>query len=98
MSVFISRLPGKALRTLVESRGLPINSTCVVKAETGTFVNSISKVSLYQFTHWFTLQTFVIGDVIQKVLRYHDLIKIHAVRWPTFIRSACNNAVNMRGN
>ena len=34
----------------------------------------------------------VIDDVIQKVQRHHDLIKTHA----TFIKSTCNNAVNMR--
>ena len=31
----ISGLPGKALRTLVESRGLPNDSTCVLEAEPG---------------------------------------------------------------
>ena len=30
-----SSLPGKALRMLVESRGLPSDSTCVLKAEPG---------------------------------------------------------------
>ena len=34
-------------------------------------------------------------DVIQKVQRHEDLIKAHAVRKATFIRSMCNNAVNM---
>ena len=33
----------------------------------------------------------VIDDVIQKVQRHVDLIKLHAV---TFIRSTCNNAVD----
>ena len=31
--LLISSLPGKALRTLVESRGLPSDSTCVLKVE-----------------------------------------------------------------
>ena len=36
MSVFlISSLPGKALKTLIESRGLPSNSTCVLETEPG---------------------------------------------------------------
>ena len=37
MSVLISSLPGKALRTLVEiaRAGLPSDLTCVLKAETG---------------------------------------------------------------
>ena len=34
-SLLISSLPGKALRTLVESRGLPSDSTYVLKAEPG---------------------------------------------------------------
>ena len=35
MSLLISSLPGKALRTLVESRGVPSDSTCVLEAELG---------------------------------------------------------------
>ena len=35
MSVLISSLPGSVLRTLVESRGLPSNLTCVLKADPG---------------------------------------------------------------
>ena len=35
--LLILSLPGKALRMLVESRGLPIDSTCVYKAEPGKF-------------------------------------------------------------
>ena len=35
--VLISSLLGMALRTLVESRGLPSDSTCVVQAEPGKF-------------------------------------------------------------
>ena len=35
VSFDISSLPGKALRTLVESRGLPSDSTCVLKVEPG---------------------------------------------------------------
>ena len=31
----VSSLPGKASRMLVESRGLPIDSTCVLEAEPG---------------------------------------------------------------
>ena len=32
-----SCLPGKALRMCVESRGLPSDSTCILKAEPGKF-------------------------------------------------------------
>ena len=39
----------------------------------------------------------VIDDVIHKMQCHVYLIQIHAVRYATFIRSACNNAVNMRG-
>ena len=31
----ISRLPGKALRMIVESRGVPSDSTCILEAESG---------------------------------------------------------------
>ena len=34
-TAFLSRLPGKASRTLVESRGLPSDSTCVLEVEPG---------------------------------------------------------------
>ena len=33
--LLISSLPGKALRRLVESRGLPRDSACVLKADPG---------------------------------------------------------------
>ena len=33
--LLISSLPGKALRTLLTSRGLPSDLTCVLKAEPG---------------------------------------------------------------
>ena len=35
MCLLISSLPGKTLRTLVELRGLPSDSTCVLEAEPG---------------------------------------------------------------
>ena len=35
----------------------------------------------------------VIGDVIQKLQRHHDLIKVDNV-----YQAACNNAVYVRGN
>ena len=44
---------------------------------------------------WF--KTIDYNNVIQKVQPYVDLIKVHAVRQATFIRSTCNNAVNTRG-
>ena len=47
--LLISSLPGKALRTLVESRGLPSDSTCVLKVEPGKLV---SKDSHLVFCMW----------------------------------------------
>ena len=44
---------------LVESRGLPSNSTCFLEAEPGKLDIKRHKPSwhsIYQFTHWFTLQ------------------------------------------
>ena len=38
----------------------------------------------------------VIRDVIQKVQRHDDLIKTHAVRYATFIRSTCKNLVLLK--
>ena len=35
LRLLISSLPGTASRTLVESRGLPSDSTCVLKTEPG---------------------------------------------------------------
>ena len=35
MSPLISTLPGKASRALVESQGLPSDSTCILKVEPG---------------------------------------------------------------
>ena len=35
IDVLILSLPGKALRKLVEPRGLPSDSTCILKAEPG---------------------------------------------------------------
>ena len=44
----------------------------------------------------FMCRVSVICDVIQKVQRLHDLIKTHGVRQTTFIRSTCNNIVNIK--
>ena len=38
----------------------------------------------------------VIGDVIQKVQRHHDLIKAHAI--DNVYQTLCNAAVNINGN
>ena len=35
MLIRVSRLPGKALKMLVESRGLPSGLTCILEAEPG---------------------------------------------------------------
>ena len=47
MSLLISSLPGKALRTLVESRGLPSDSACVLKAEPGKLEIKRRKPCIY---------------------------------------------------
>ena len=52
--LLISSLPSKALRTLRESRGLPSNSTCILKAKPG---KTQSWYSFYQFRSSLTLQT-----------------------------------------
>ena len=79
--LLLSSLPGKAWRTLVDSRGLSSDSTCVLKAEPGKLdikrrEPSILFMIIYQFTHLFTLQTIdfdVIIDfcVIQRHWRRH---------------------------
>ena len=38
------------------------------------------------------------GDVILNVHCHDDLIKTHAMRKATHIKSTCNNAVNMGGS
>ena len=38
----------------------------------------------------------IIDDVTQSVQHHEDVTKAHSVRQATFIRSTCNNAVNMR--
>ena len=108
----ISSLSGKALRTLLESRGLQSDPTCVLEAKLGKhdikrrkpgilFI-SLPIGSLFKLAIMTLLSILcgfsVIGDVIQKVQRHHDLIKTHAVRKPMFIRSTCKNAVNIRDN
>ena len=86
--LLISSLTDKALRMPVELRGLQSDSPCILNAEPGKFdiKRHSPGNSIYQFTHWFTLQTSdygvtidfcgfsVIGDVIQKVQRHHDWI------------------------
>ena len=85
----ISSLPGKALRMLLTSRGLPSYSTCVLKAEPGKldikrrepgilFI-SLSIVSLFKLAIMMYFSIFVLS-VIQKVQRHHDLIKAHSLR------------------
>ena len=91
----ISSLPGKALRMLLESRGLPSDSTCILEAEPGKLDIKKTRTwySINQFTHWFTRQTSDYDIIIdfcvysaslatsfQKVQCHHDLIKAHAVR------------------
>ena len=49
-----------------------------------------------QLCEHFSCRFNVIDDVIQKVQRHDDLIKAHAERLATFIRSACNNVSSMR--
>ena len=108
--LLMTSLPGKAPRMHVESRGLPSDSTCVIEAKPGKLYIKRHKYSIYQFKSWFTLQTSNYdvsidlcvdstsnNDAIQKVKRHDDLIQAHAMRWATFSRSTCNNAIKMRG-
>ena len=87
-------------KCLLTPRGLPSDSTCVLEAEAGKlgikrcepgFYSSIYPLfysSNYRLWHYFWLLCWfsVIGDVIQKVQRHHDLIKTHAVKKTRFIR------------
>ena len=91
----------QALRTLVESRGLPSNLTCTLKAEQG----KVETYYIYQFTNRFTLQaTCSDYDLIidlridsmsptasLKMQRHDDLIRYMHMRKTTIIRSICNN-------
>ena len=58
--LLISSLPCKALRRLVESRGLPRDSTCILEALPGKLDikrHEPGILFIMQFTHWFTLLT-----------------------------------------
>ena len=81
----ISRLHGKYLRKLVESRGLRLAERLDMRSR--------SLAWRFEAISWFTLQTSnydaryrflcrynVIDDVIQKVQCHDDLIKVHVVR------------------
>ena len=71
--------------------------------EPGTLVIKGHKLDiLFHFTHWFTLQTsdddIIIGfradSTSSTMLQLHvDWKKILAVRYATFFRATCNNAV-----
>ena len=80
---------------LVELPGLPSDSTCILKAEPGTLdiKRREAGILLISLPSWSTLQTSdynviievkcrfnVIDDVIHKMQRPVDMIKIHAVR------------------
>ena len=78
---------------MLTSRGLPSDSTCVLKAEPitldikrrkpGILFISLPIVSLFKrlWRHYRDSCRFnVIDDVIQKVQHHDDLIKAHAVR------------------
>ena len=56
--LLVSCLLGKALRIVFEMQGLPSNSTCTLKAKYGKLdIKRQTWYSIYQFTHWCTLQT-----------------------------------------
>ena len=72
---------------MLTSRGLPSDSTCVLKAEPGN-LDTCTWYSIYQITHCFTLQTrdydvifdFCIDSAYLATSFKHDLVKAHAVR------------------
>ena len=94
------------------SGGLPSDLTCVFEAkagkldikshEPGILFISLQVDSLFKLAIMTSLSSLcqfnVIDNVIQKVQNHDDLIKAHAMRWATFIRSMCNNAVSLRGD
>ena len=73
-----------------QSRALPSDSTCVLKAEPGKLIikRHSPDILFISLPHCFTLQTsdndiifdFCVDSVIQKVQRHLDMIKAHAVR------------------
>ena len=98
---------------LVKSRGLPSDSTCILKAEHGKLIlkdaNLVFYLSVYTLLN--TLQTSdydvfflflcrfsFISEVIQKVQRHQDLIKVTCCEIDNIYQATCNNAVNMRSN
>ena len=52
----------------------------------------------YDVTVDFLVDSTSLTTSFQKVQCHDDLIKTHPMRWGMFIRSTCNNAINMRGN
>ena len=80
---------------MLTSRGLPRDSTCVLKAEPCKLDIKIRELgilfirlpigSLFKLAIMTKLSIFVLIQR-QKVQRHHDLIKAHAMRKTTFIR------------
>ena len=90
--LLISSLPGKAFRTLVESRGLPSDSTYVFENEPGKLdikrrkpailfislpIGSLYKLATMTLNYLFLCRFSVNADVIQKMQHHLDLIKTH---------------------
>ena len=105
----ISSLPGKASRTLVESRGLPRyreykGSIFDIKFTRQGFKNTCWIARLAE-TYRILGECLLISSLLGKALRMlvkvqgHDgLIKAYVVKYATFIRSTCSRAVYMKGN
>ena len=90
----ISSLTGKALRTLVKSRGLPSDSTCFLEAEPGKLdikrrepgilfislqADSLFKLGIVRLLSIFLLIKCHLRRN-SKMQRHDDLIKAHAAR------------------
>ena len=98
---------------MLTSRGLPSDSTCVLKAEPGKldikrrepgiqFI-SFPIVSLFKLAIMTSFSIFVLiqrhlSDVIQKVQRHHDLIKATCREIDNVYQATRSNAVGMSGN
>ena len=88
-------LPGKASGTLVESRGLSSNSTCILEAESGKLdikrcepgilfimcklVHCLNQ-RLWRNCRFFCVDSASLATSFKKVQRHHGLIKAHSVR------------------
>ena len=106
MSVLISSLPGKDVRTLVESRVLLSDSTCILEAEPGKLdikrrEPGILFINLQADSHRSTVQMRDYDVTIIFFCQFNvidDVIQKVQCHDDAVSRSTCNNAINKSGN